>query len=508
MSFLKRREPERGVNQLPKQATPPTLKQLQGMWQETTQLNGRTCQITFGDPPEEYSLAVFRDRQKGDVHWALYRGEGESSMMVWDQPSNDPGFIHQLITAQFPGFDLKPVALRPTGAFQLPHQSDSLNQSAPATQTYEQQSTTGRLRGKPTFEGDLKNIQMPNVLQSIAMSKGSGRLEVENVNESATIFFADGMPVHCFNRGFEGESAFVELVGWEEGEFRFYPGPHHDQVTIKRRLDTLLMEGSALDDQYKALKKWGANDSAFLWRTNAAISEKEFFDVLKKGTGASPTGCRQFYERIDDRTRLIDVVRRCNLIKAQWVPLVFNLSTCNLIAFNDQLPDSTSKFVSDANIDWSQAETVERLLIRSDTLLYSYPTFLYLLKNEFTRWERFGRPFSVVLLQLSAASEPQGAPEPLPILAVREISDRVNRLKRKTDFFAHYETFGFAFLLLETSAQEGQAFTNRLIEALTKNPLSGGLSGISVLAKAGVACIPDDCSTLGSVLARARPGSQ
>jgi GGDEF domain-containing protein len=187
------------------------------------------------------------------------------------------------------------------------------------------------------------------------------------------------------------------------------------------------------------------------------------------------------------------------------VPLVFNLSTCNLIAFNEQLPDTTSKFVSDANVDWSQAEAVERLLIRSDTHLYSYPAFLYVLKSEFSRWERFGRPFAVVLLQMSGSLDPHGIPEPLSIDAVREMADRIGRLKRRTDLFAHYETFGFALLLLETDGQEAHGFANRLVDAITKDPLSGGLSGMRVLAKAGVACIPDDCATLGSMLARAKP---
>jgi len=507
MSFLKKREPDnRGIHQLPRQATPPTLKQLQGMLQEATQQGGRICQVAFGDAPEEYSLAVFRDRNKGDVHWALYRGEGESAMMVWDQPSNDPGFIHQLITAQFPGFDLKPVALRPSEAFQMPHQESTLNQPSPTASNYENQTITGRMRGKPTFEGDLKNIQMPNVLQSIAMSKGTGRLEIENMAESATIFFADGAPIHCISRGLEGESSFVELVGWEEGEFRFFPGAQHEQKSIKRRLDTLLMEGSALDDQFRALKKLGVNDNVYVARKSENISEEEFEKKLAGGTGADLELCKRIYRQINDRTRLIELVRRCNLTKPQWVPILFNLANCNLISFHEQVAQAAANFVAEANIDWSQAEAAERALMRADTQLFSYPAFLFFLKNELMRWERFGRPFSVILLQLSASpSGPQGVAEPLSIPAAREIGARVTKLKRKTDIFAHYETFGFALILVDTDGQSGRAFAARLLQTITTEPLGGGLSAMVVQAKAGVACIPDDCSTLGSLLARARP---
>lgn len=163
-----RRNEDRGFNRLPKQAGLPTLKQLQAMLSESLKAVGRTTQLPFGDPPEDYSLAVFKDRGKGDLHWALYRGEGSTSMLVWDQVSMDPGYIHQLITAQFPGFDLKPVALRSQPTFQ----ASSTRELQTAWDSYEQQSTSMRMRAKATLEGDLKNLQIPNVLQSIGMSKG------------------------------------------------------------------------------------------------------------------------------------------------------------------------------------------------------------------------------------------------------------------------------------------------------------------------------------------------
>jgi GGDEF domain-containing protein len=110
---------------------------------------------------------------------------------------------------------------------------------------------------------------------------------------------------------------------------------------------------------------------------------------------------------------------------------------------------------------------------------------------------------------MSAQLEGQAGPEPLSIPMVAEIGERVARLKRKTDFFAHYETFGFALLLLETNTQQAQAFANRLLELITANPVgTGGFGSGTVIARAGVACIPDDCSSLGSLLARARPGAQ
>ncbi|MBS1999289.1 MAG: DUF4388 domain-containing protein, partial [Cyanobacteria bacterium SZAS LIN-2] len=409
----------RGINKLPKQATPPTAKQLQAMFQET--MNGRTSQVGFGDPPEEYSLAVFKDRQKNEIHWALYRGEGDGAMMLWDQSSHDPAYIHQLITAQFPGWDLKPVALRPTEELPLPqsyptHHQGELPAPVHSPPVQSPQSIGGHMGAKPTFEGDLRNLQMPNVLQSIGMSKSTGRMEIENASESAVIFFAEGMPIHCISRGMEGESSFLELVGWEEGAFRFYPGVMHEKKTIKRRLDTLLMEGAALDDQFQALRKLGAHTGAFISRKNFDLTEQEFDSRLESGTGADVDLCKLIYQQIGSRSRWVDLVRKLNLTKPQWVPVLFNLASCNLIYFSDQIAEAPANFVAEVNIDWTQIAGLERTIIRPDTEIMSYPAFLYFARMEQMRWERFGHPFAIVLLQMSARAFDSGAAEPLSLI--------------------------------------------------------------------------------------------
>jgi diguanylate cyclase (GGDEF)-like protein len=148
----------------------------------------------------------------------------------------------------------------------------------------------------------------------------------------------------------------------------------------------------------------------------------------------------------------------------------------------------------------------ERLLTRSDTGLFSYPAFLFFLSDELGRWKRFGHPFSVILLHLTGS--PLDSPGPahaLTVPAVREIAERIDKLKRKTDIFAHYETSGFALLLLETDRRAANAFGRRLVAEISKRPLSEDVRAMPVIARVGVACFPDDGSTLGAILARAKP---
>ncbi len=145
--MLGKKPEERSITNLPKQISLPALRQLQNMLAESLKEPGHTTQLPFGDAPDELTLAVFKDRGKGDYHWTLYRGDQGNKMLVWEQVSADPAFIHQLITAQFPSFD-------------------AVSKSDQAvTQSFESQSTSGRVRGKATLEGNLENMQMPNVLQ-------------------------------------------------------------------------------------------------------------------------------------------------------------------------------------------------------------------------------------------------------------------------------------------------------------------------------------------------------
>lgn len=175
-----------------------------------------------------------------------------------------------------------------------------------------------------------------------------------------------------------------------------------------------------------------------------------FEKLLESGTGADMVLQKQFYQQIDNKCRLSDILRKFQVNKLDWVPIIFNFATCNLVTFVDQLPESRDNQF-EVDIDWTQSLSIDRMLTRQDTGLYTYPAFLWMLEREFNRWERFSRPLSVVLLDITTRPQEQGQmPEPLPIAGVREIAERLKKFKRKTDILAHYETFGFALILPET----------------------------------------------------------
>jgi PAS domain S-box-containing protein len=498
MSFQKKRQNmSGGLNRLASQTAPPSFKQLQAMLQDSARLSGHTSQLPFGDSAEKHVLILFRERPNSEAQWSLYRYEGTSSVLVWDKRTNDPGFIHQLIFAQFPGLDLKQVALRTQAA--------TIDQSHERTESKKGAHRLEFDQGKnvASFEGDLKDISLSNAMQSVAASNGTGRLEIDGATEWALIYFENGNPVHSVSRGFAGEPSILEMLGLQNGHFRFYPGYEHETKSIKRKLASLLMESSLVEDQWQLLKKFGASEHSIVKRKHKSLTEKEFESIFAGKTLAELEWSKRVYLQIDNRTTLKSIIRRFNMPKPYWIPIFLSLFNFGLIDFTN----AADSAVNTTEIDFKAAEGARSILLRPDTGIHSHTAFLYFLKNELWRWERFNRPFSIIILKLSNPATDAESSERLTLSAVRSLTDQIKRfITRKTDVLAHYETFDFAILLPETDSHCATAYAHRLVEFInTPGTLNVELG--SIKANAGVACVPDDCSSLETMLAMARPRS-
>src|SRR5262249_27887456 len=136
---------------------------------------------------------------------------------------------------------------------------------------------------KATLEGDLKNLQVPNLLQSINLAKMTGKLDVRSKSENADVYFQDGVPTHASVKDTTGDAALIELITWRNGEFRFWPDEKTHDRTVTRRLDSMLMEGVALLDQHNYLETAGLKLESCLVKKNAMISEEEFAARVAKG---------------------------------------------------------------------------------------------------------------------------------------------------------------------------------------------------------------------------------
>lgn len=370
-------------------------------------------------------------------------------------------------------------------------------------------ATSSKLKARPMLEGDLTNLQMPTLLQSINMGKMTGRLDLQSGGEVAVIFFKEGTPLHCQLRNSEGEAAIIEAIGWDEGEFRFFVESPHHRETIKKRLDLLLMEGAALIDQYKFLKEIGVSLDSYLVRNHADITEQLFEEMVSRGAAAEMNLQKMLYQLIDNESTLEDLLRLRPMPKPRWVPVMFNLVTCSLVSFSDRPLREGVEEAAAENIDWPAIQAFEDSIKIAETGFLSYPAFFYHLEREYERFERFQRPFSLIILEISIKEELSETKDPKVLqdrAVLGQVSTRVDKLKRKTDIAGHFGDAQFALLLLETEGDAARNFASRLAEAIAMNPFTTDrVEVVRLTVSLGVASVPETCRDLGRLISAARP---
>ena len=105
------------------------------------------------------------------------------------------------------------------------------------------------------FQGSLKEIQLPDIIQLVGVSGKSGIFLLERGEERGEIYLQDGQIVHAVYNALRGEEAVYALSIWSEGDFHFQPGVESDIVTIKKSNTNLLMEAARRLDEWRILSK-------------------------------------------------------------------------------------------------------------------------------------------------------------------------------------------------------------------------------------------------------------
>jgi hypothetical protein len=150
-------------------------------------------------------------------------------------------------------------------------------------------------------------------------------------------------------------------------------------------------------------------------------------------------------------------------------------------------------------------QAVHNSLCRQDTGLIAHPVFLYLLQNEFYRYESLELPFTVVIFgycdkskQTSAADPPHFIP--LKTRAIIELRDKVSATKKKYDQLCHYGTFAYALLLPLTTKENAARYIEMVAESLANLEVGEAHERPSLEFRAGIANIPEDCLNLDQML--------
>lgn len=499
-----------GVMKLRELSAPPDLDRLKQMLEYAQKTNARTVeqQWTIETKNETFILRCSATSKEIPV-WIFLAGSlTRMPTERWNHPTADIVLIENIIHSETAGTvselsraDHMLVAASPDlSALVTPH-----SESAPPIESPAQQSQTGRhgvVEIEPQqaiLQGDLVLVQLPTVLQSIQMSKMTGRLELRNNEGKSEIYFDDGKPVHAEYCGSTGDLAVIELLSWHDGLFRFFPGERTVERTVRNRLDALLMEGMTFADQSSHLAKQGLTMSTYLIRKKPDMQQKEFETILQ-GCPIDLRLAGNLYCQLDDTRTLLDLLRSMPLHKTEWVPILFNLVTTEIVVLSDKPAKSRPVPVPNADpIDQSAIETAMRSSVRAETGVYTQGALLYFMQQEFARFEAGGLPFS--LLVFEGQSVRDGEVRHLSDAAIKEVISRTKASIRTFEVFAHYRLLDFAVFLPQTELKTAALVAQRLNLAFKTIP---NAESEGYVFRFGVAGVPGDGTNVGSLLASAQ----
>ena len=564
--------PSRGRINLPNIQHIPTKDIYQVMYEQARDNQPRDVEQLFVAPNTNltYSLSCKFESGKHHPLWTLLEDDGTEAQMLWQQESGDFALIDDMVcmsaqstramdrsktgmpavdpsgalTAQ-PSFqqpssfssggDFNPAdlqgytgtqantsgAFNPTASsgnlstFQQPQAGgvDYLGDKMPSQSQHGPRfQDAGPQMETKAFEGDLSSTQVSTLLNSLANDGVTGRLEILGDESVGEIYFLNGVAMYAHVAGILGDSAVRELITWRKGTFAFF----HDEKTevrnvLKPLMDTV-MEGIALLDKKKHLERMGLTTDAYLVKKARNMTDTEVRLMLSKGEPINMDLQLAVFKTIGHKYSLNDLLRDKPMESADWIPIIFNFLTCELIDIKppDAVKVGALDFLGDGK---KEVDKLLESMLREETAVLSYSAFLLYLQHEFYRFEAYGWPLSLILFEMNRKKEYdtnqkrgdlQTMFDVLPPSAVQNAAKRIEMVKRPLDILGHYEMLEYALLLPNTRTASAAYVANRILQTLTVTPLIKNLDKKSLKLAFGVANLPADGDTVQQLLAAAR----
>lgn len=100
--------------------------------------------------------------------------------------------------------------------------------------------------------GQVADISLVELCQMVNSNQKTGRLNIENNEDRGVILFNEGELVHAEYKNFNGKEAFYEIIGVDDGRFKFTQGlsSQEKQFDVLGGFMGMIMEGmKRLDDR-------------------------------------------------------------------------------------------------------------------------------------------------------------------------------------------------------------------------------------------------------------------
>jgi hypothetical protein len=105
------------------------------------------------------------------------------------------------------------------------------------------------------FQGSLAELHLPDIIQLVSVSGKTGVFHLVDGPHKGQIYLLEGRIVHAQLDDASGEEAVYALAIWNQGDFKFEPGPPSEIRTISKSNTNLLMEAARRLDEWRVLSK-------------------------------------------------------------------------------------------------------------------------------------------------------------------------------------------------------------------------------------------------------------
>lgn len=177
------------------------------------------------------------------------------------------------------------------------------------------------------FQGSLRELPLPDVIQLVAVSGKTGAFALKNGTDSGRIYLRRGQIVHATSGSLVGEQAVYELARWSQGEFNFTPEAETEVVSIEKSNTNLLMEAARQIDEWKILsKKIGSTRMIPVFapqasRVSVSFTPPEWAVITK----------------VDERRSIDEIAAGLGLGAFEVCKVIYGLLTSGVLALHEDL---------------------------------------------------------------------------------------------------------------------------------------------------------------------------
>jgi hypothetical protein len=182
-----------------------------------------------------------------------------------------------------------------------------------------------------SFQGSLRELQLPDVIQLVSASGKTGKFTLVRDEEKGTLFLKQGRIVHAEVGDVTGEEAVHVLAAWSSGEFQFLPEEESPVVSIYKSNARLLMEAAHQHDEWRVLSR--------------KVPGVDFVPTLASAEAGRPVTLSpiewSLIVRIDGKKSVRELARESDSSSFEIAKLLYGLVTADLVVMQPPLRERT-----------------------------------------------------------------------------------------------------------------------------------------------------------------------